>query len=64
MGRIRRGNLVLVTWKGDHGPRHVHVWQDGELIVKWNLEKGCAIEGYANARVRRLLVELTKEGRL
>jgi hypothetical protein len=27
MGKIRRGGFILVTWKGDHSPYHVHVWQ-------------------------------------
>jgi hypothetical protein len=39
MTRIRRGGYVLVSWKGDHGPRHVHVYLDGTLVVKWDLER-------------------------
>jgi len=23
MGKVRRGNYVFLTWKGDHSPRHV-----------------------------------------
>ncbi len=33
MGQLRRGNYVFLTWKGDHGPRHVHVYKDGKMIV-------------------------------
>lgn len=40
MGKIRRGGYVFVTWKGDHAPRHVHVYRDGKLVVKWDLA-GC-----------------------
>jgi hypothetical protein len=38
MGKIRRGGFVFVTWKGDHSPYHVHVYRDGTLVVKWDLE--------------------------
>ena len=39
VGRVRRGNYIFVAWKGDHGPRHVHVYKDSKLVVKWDLEK-------------------------
>src|SRR5436309_8220970 len=38
MGKVRRGGFVVFTWKGDHPPRHVHVYRDGKLIVKWDLD--------------------------
>jgi len=64
VSRIRRGNHVFVTWVGDHAPRHVHVFRDGVLVVKWDLDNGQAMEGAASARVRRLIEELQEEGRL
>ena len=64
MGVIRRGGYLFITWKGDHGPRHVHVYRGGKLVVKWNLESGVPMSGGANRRIRRLLSELEEEGRL
>jgi len=55
---------LFVAWKGDHTPRHVHVYRDGKLIVKWDLENWVPIKGQATARVLRLLRELEEEGRL
>ena len=55
---------MFLAWKGDHSPRHVHVFKDGELVVKWDLENGRAMKGAANARVRRYLAELEREGLL
>ncbi len=63
MGKVRRGGFVFLTWVGDHG-HHVHVYRDGRLLLKWDLEKGYPIEGRASRRVLRLIFELTKEGRL
>lgn len=55
---------MFVTWKGDHSPRHVHVYRDGVLIVKWDLERGQPMIGKVTRRVRLLLEELEHEGAL
>jgi hypothetical protein len=55
---------VFVTWKGDHSPRHVHVYRDGVLIVKWDLDQNQPMVGKAIRRVRMLLEELEREGAL
>jgi hypothetical protein len=62
MGKVRRGNYVFLTWKGDHSPRHVHVYRDGELVVKWNLDDRVPMKGSATSRVLSLIAELEKEG--
>jgi len=53
---------VFVTWTSDHGPRHVHVYRDGQLVVKWDLERGKAMKGEATARLRKLLDRLVVNG--
>ena len=64
MARIRRGGYTFVTWKGDHSPRHVHVYRDGKLIVKWDLENRQPMTGRATRRVLSLIRELESEGLL
>ena len=64
MGKFRRGGYVFVTWKGDHSPRHVHVYRDGRLTVKWDLENRKAMKGVANQRVLNLIASLEAEGKL
>ena len=64
MGKTRRGNFVFLSWSGDHTPRHVHVYKEGKLVVKWDLENWLPMQGRANARLVRLLVELEAEGLL
>jgi len=63
-GKLRRGNHVFLTWKGDHGPRHVHVYREGKLVVTWDLENWQPMKGQASARVLRLIRELADEGAL
>jgi hypothetical protein len=64
MGKVRRGGYVFLTWKGDHSPRHVHVYRDGKLVVKWDLENWQPMKGRATARILRLIRELEDEGAL
>ena len=62
--KIRRGNFVFLAWVGDHAPRHVHVYRDGKLVVKWDLENGLTMKGSASRRIRQLIGELQEEGKL
>lgn len=55
---------MFLTWKGDHRPRHVHVYRDNRLVVKWNLETWTPMKGRADARLRGLLRALAREGLL
>ena len=64
MGKLRHGGFVFVTWKGDHPPRHVHVYRDGRLVVKWNLQDGVPMKRHATDRLLRLIAELQEEGTL
>ena len=64
MSKIRRGGYIFVTWKGDHSPRHVHVYRDGKLIVKWDLDSKKPMIGSATRRVRVFIEQLEFEGAL
>ncbi|MFQ5902774.1 MAG: DUF4160 domain-containing protein [Candidatus Binatia bacterium] len=62
MGKIRRGNYIFITWKGDHSPRHVHIYRNGRLVLKWDLENRKAMKGEPADRVLKLIDELVEEG--
>ncbi|MES2306494.1 MAG: DUF4160 domain-containing protein [Gemmatimonadota bacterium] len=64
MGKLRRGGFIFVTWKGDDPPRHVHVYRDGTLVVKWDLDNRVAMKGRVTDRILRLIAELEREGEL
>jgi hypothetical protein len=42
----------------------VHVYRDGRLVVKWNLDDQVAMKGAATDRILRLIAELQEEGAL
>ncbi len=62
MTKIRRDNYVLLTWIGDHSPRHVHIYRDGKLVLKWNLDDWVPMKGQSTARLLKLLATLREEG--
>lgn len=64
MSKIRRGNYIFVTWIGDHPPRHVHIYKDGKLVVKWDLDNGLAMKGKVTKKILKLIADLQREGRL
>ena len=64
MGKVKRGGYVFMSWKSDHPPRHVHVYREGKLIVKWDLDNEKAMKRAAAPVGRRLIRALPAEGRL
>ena len=64
MGKIRRGGYIFITWKGDHAPRHVHVYRDGKLVMKWDLENKKTMKGKAARKILELIEELEGKGLL
>ena len=55
---------MFVSWKGDHSPRHVHVYRDGLFVVKWDLDHARPMKGQATKRLLTLIAELDAEGKL
>jgi hypothetical protein len=64
MGKLRRGGFIFVWWKGDHPPRHVHVYRNGNVVVKWDLDNEKAMKGGATKRIIKLIEKLDSEGML
>jgi hypothetical protein len=64
MSKVRRGGYVFLTWSGDHSPRHVHVYRDGKLVLKWDLDNQRPMAGIASRRVLNLVHQLDAEGLL
>jgi len=62
--KLRRGNYVFLTWKGDHSPRHVHVYRNSKLVVKWDLENWQPMKGKASRKLLQLNAVLNEEGGL
>ena len=64
MTKIRRGGYVFLSWRGDHSPRHVHVYREGIFIVKWDLENWRPMSGKASPALLELIRRLDSEGLL
>jgi Domain of unknown function (DUF4160) len=64
VGKVRRGGYVFLSWMSDHPPRHVHVYRNGRLVVKWDLDNQKPMKGVASKRVLALIRQLEAEGRI
>ena len=64
MGKIRRKNYVFLTWKGDHSPRHVHVYRDSKFVAKYDLENRQVMKGRITRALLAIINELEREGLL
>jgi hypothetical protein len=64
MGRVRRGGYLIDWWIGDHIPKHVHVYRDGVLVAKVEMPGMLVLWGTLNRKLRRILEQLAKEGRI
>jgi hypothetical protein len=64
MSRIKRGGYIFWSSVADHSPRHVHVFRDGRLVLKWDLERARPMHGIEQRRIVGLIEELQREGKL
>ena len=64
MGKVRKGGYIFLWWRGDHAPRHVHVYRHRRLVVKWDLDNNRPMEGAVSKKILRLIRELRQEGKL
>ena len=55
---------MFITWVTDHALRHVHVYRDEKLVVKWDLENRKPMKGSATQDILSLIEELESEGLL
>jgi len=62
--KIRRRGYVFLARQSDHSLRHVHVYRDGRLVVKWDLENWRAMKGKASRALWDTIKELEAEGQL
>ena len=62
VSRWKRGGLIVVLYATDHDPKHVHVFEDGRRLLKFDLESWRVMEGWLTPRARRALEALREEG--
>ena len=61
MGRWKRGGVNLL-YSTDHDPRHVHVFEDGKRLLKFDLDSWTVMEGTLRPKARKALDGLRQEG--
>ena len=53
----RAGGFIIAGWIGDHNPPHVHVYENGRLVAKFNTRDKVFMliqDGYRNRVLKAL----------
>jgi hypothetical protein len=64
MGRWKRFGVIVVKYLTNLDPPHLHVFQDGVRILKFDIENWTIMEGKMTRKAHRALESLRKEGML
>jgi hypothetical protein len=62
MARWKRYGVIVVLFATDHDPKHVHVFEDGKRLLKFDIEHWTVMEGKMTPKARRALKSLREEG--
>ena len=62
VSRWKRFGVIVVLNPFDHGPKHVHVFEDGRRLLKFDIESWRVMEGWLTPRARKALEVLCEEG--
>ncbi len=58
----RFGGYVIRMYSNDHPPLHVHVFKDGRLVARYDLESGRFMPGSDERHAGRILRSLRRAG--
>ena len=62
MGRWKRFGLVIVRYATDHDPPHVHIFEYGKRLLKFDTESWRVLEGKLSPKAKKALGALEREG--
>ncbi|MCB0407784.1 MAG: DUF4160 domain-containing protein [Bdellovibrionales bacterium] len=62
MGRWKRNGVIIVMYTYDHDPRHVHIFEDGKRMSKFDVDHWRIMEGRLSSKAKKALDALKKEG--
>ena len=51
-----------MLYANDHDPRHVHVFEDGKRLLKFDIESWTVMDGTCTPKARKVLEALRQEG--
>ena len=54
--------MIVVRYATDHDPPHVHVFEDGKRVLKFDIESWTTMDGEITPRARKALEALRGEG--
>lgn len=64
MTKWKRKGLIVIKHRYDHKPEHVHVFQDGKSLLKFDTQKWQVLSGQLTPQARKVLEELREEKKI
>lgn len=64
MGREKREGYIIEWWMGDHDPKHVHIYKNGKEIAKVVVPDMRILTGNLNRKLRKIIEELLRDGKI
>ena len=52
---------MIDWWIGDHAPKHVHIYREGQQVAKVEVPSLLVLSGKVDGRLRKILVQLLRE---
>jgi hypothetical protein len=62
MSRWKRLGIVVVQYLYDHDPRHVHMFEDGKRLLRFDVDHWEVMEGNLTSKASKALEMLRQEG--
>ncbi len=64
MSRWKSCGVIVDWYSTDHDPRHVHIFEDGRRVLKFDIDSWTEMEGRLSPKARKALAALRDEGGL
>ncbi|MBU0506655.1 MAG: DUF4160 domain-containing protein [bacterium] len=64
MSRWKRKGLIIIQYKYDHRPDHVHIMKGKKEIMKFDFETWQVMSGKMTKKIKKILLELREEGKI
>lgn len=64
MTKWKRNGVMIAQHQDDHRPKHVHIFEDGKKMARFDIEKWQVLSGELTPRAKKALKILREEGEI
>lgn len=64
MSRWKINGILIIKHQFDHKPEHVHVYEDGKRVLRFDTDNWKILSGELTPKVAQALEKLKQEGKI